>query len=49
MEGKKCVVPREICAVRPERSNHRTRKQDGAERTEVSRSHSRDVPEEMKV
>ncbi len=49
MERKKRVVPREVCAKCSERSNHRTRKQGGAERTEVSRGHSRNVSEEMMV
>ena len=40
MERKKRVVPREVCVKCSERSNHRTRKRGGAERTEVSRGHS---------
>ena len=43
MERKKRVVPREVCVKRSERSNHRTRKQGGAEHAEVSRGHSRDM------
>ena len=41
--------PWEVCAECYERSNHRTRQRGGAERVEVSRGHSRDVPEEMKA
>ncbi len=37
MERKKRVVPREVCAIRSERSNHYP---GSAERTEVSRGHS---------
>ena len=40
MEGKKRVVPREVCMKRSERSNHCTRKRGGAEHAEVSRGHS---------
>ena len=40
MERKKRVVPREVCMKCSERSNHRTRKRDGAEHAEVSRGHS---------
>ena len=41
--------PWEVCAECSERSNHRTRQRGGAERAEVSRGHSWDVPEEMKA
>jgi hypothetical protein len=40
MERRKRVVPREVCVIRFERSNNRTRKQGGAEHIEVSRGHS---------
>jgi hypothetical protein len=40
MERRKRVVPREVCVIGYERSNHRTRKRGGAEHAEVSRGHS---------
>ena len=43
------MVPGEVCAECPERSNQRTRQWGGAECVGVSRGHSRDVPEEMRA